>query len=389
MSKAELWIGGKFVRLAAAFALLLPLGLSEGFSKMSNGSDFFLYVGTYGEGVFGYRFNSHDGSLKPLGLLAKIANPSFLAVDRGHRYLYAVSELNGGVNGGVAAFAIDRGSGSLQPLNSKSSEGQAPCYISVDKTGKMVFVANYGTGEVVTFPIDAAGKLGDTPQVISAQGSSVNPERQRGPHAHEAVPSADNRFLYVPDLGLDQIRIYKLNAAAQKLSTNDPPFAKLPPGNGPRHIALTPDGKFAYVVNELKSVVTVFARNRSTGALSQTQEVSTLPEGSTGDNAPAEILMDSAGKFVYASNRGPGSIAVFARTPDTGALKQVQVAAMGGTSPRGVGIEPTGRFLFAGDQKLNRFVLFEIDHASGTLKLTGKDFDVSSPVSFVFVPVNQ
>jgi 6-phosphogluconolactonase len=217
----------------------------------------------------------------------------------------------------------------------------------------------------------------------------VNPERQQGPHAHEAVPSPDNRFLYVPDLGLDQIRIYKLNAAAQKLATNDPPFAKLPPGNGPRHIALTPDGKFAYVVNELKSVVTVFARNRSTGALSQSQEVSTLPEGFTGDNAPAEILMDSVGKFVYASNRGPGTIAVFARAPGTGALKQIQTAATEGTWPRGVVIDPTGRFLFAGDQKSNRFVVFEIDHAGGTLKLTGKGFDVSSPVSFVFVPAKQ
>src|SRR5581483_1686920 len=151
----------------ATLAVLLTLGLSVGFSKMSNGSNFFLYVGTYGEGVFGYHFNSHDGSLKPLGLLAKIANPSFLAVDHGHRHLYAVSELNGGVNGGVAAFAIDGSSGSLRPLNSKSSDGQAPCYISVDKTGKMVFVANYGTGEAVAFPIDAAGKLGDTPQIIS------------------------------------------------------------------------------------------------------------------------------------------------------------------------------------------------------------------------------
>src|SRR5581483_3746453 len=314
---------------------------SEGFSKVTNQADFLVYVGTYGDGIFGYRFNAHDGSLNPLGLLGKIGNPSFLAVNRGDRFLYAVSEVAGNQNGNVGAFAIDRGSGALKQLNTESAEGKSPCHVSVDKTGKMAFVANYGTGEAVSFPLDAAGNLGQA-QVMSAQGSSVNPERQKGPHAHEAVPSPDNRFLYVPDLGLDQIRIYKIDTAAKKLTPNNPPFAKLPPGNGPRHIALYPDGKFAYVVNELKSMVTVFSRNRSTGALNQTQEVSTLPQGFTGDNAPAEILMDNAGKFVYASNRGPGTIAVFSRSSGNGALTQIQVAETGGTTPRGVVIDPTG-----------------------------------------------
>lgn len=349
---------------------------------------YIVYVGVYGKGIYGYRFNPENGDLQSLGLTAEITNPSWVTTDSGYRHLYAASELEGNAIGKVGAFAIDQNTGKLKPLNTRSSDGVAPCHVSVDANGKMVFVANYTTGQLAVFPAGSDGSVGE-PQVMSAHGSSVNKERQEGPHAHEAVVSPDNRFLYVPDLGLDEIRIYKIDAAAQKVSANDPPFAKLHPGNGPRHIALTPDGKFAYVVNELKPVVTVFTRDTGSGALSQIQELSLLAEGYKGESGPAEILLDRSGRFIYASNRGPGTITVFAVAHGTGALKQIQVAETGGTWPRGVEFDPSGRFLFVGDQKANKFVLFDVDQQSGKLHLSGKTIDVPSPVSFVFVPSAQ
>ncbi len=373
--------------LAVVFTPATSILYSQASMSKTNHGDFLLYVGTYSKGVYGYRFDTATGDAQPLGLMGEITNPSFIATDSKYKNLYAASELDGNVDGKVGAFAINRETGLLQLWNTRSSDGEAPCHVSVDATGKIVLVANYGTGGVAVFPIEHDGGLGEMKQLLTAKGSSVNHERQAGPHAHEAVISPDNRFAYVPDLGLDHIRIYKIDAAAGSLSPNDPPFAQMHPGNGPRHIALTSDGKFAYVINELNPVVTVFTRDPATGALTQIQEVSTLPEGfKGGEVGPAEIELDRAGKFLYASNRGLGTIAVFAVAPGSGTLKQVQVAATGNTWPRGFVIDPSGKWLIAGDHKANKFVVFRIDPDAGTITLTGKSFDVSSPVSFVFVP---
>ena len=351
-------------------------------------STYFLYVGTYGEGIYGYRYSPDTGQLDPMGVVVKIATPSFLTSDRGYHNLYAVSEATHG-NGAVAGFSINRATGALTELNSLSSEGTSPCHLALDHTGKILVAANYGTGSVPVYPVESDGKLGATATLLTAEGSSVNPHRQKGPHAHQTVVSSDNKFLYVPDLGLDQIRIYRLDPAAHKVTPNDPPFAKVDGGYGPRHMVLSPNGKFAYVVNELKSFVTAFSRNSSTGALEEIQNASTLPEGYSGpENSPAEILIDKAGKHIYASNRGAGSIAVFSIDSGSGKLTQVQVAEVG-TIPRGVEIDPTGRVLFAGDQKGNRFATFTIDPASGKLTPTGKTYDLPTPVAFYFVPANK
>jgi 6-phosphogluconolactonase len=347
---------------------------------------YLVYVGVYGKGVYAYRFDTTTGSLNPLGLMGEVVNPSFITADPDFRYLYAVSELEGKVNGGVAAFSINRESGKLTQLNSASSDGQAPCHLAVDHTSKVLTVANYGTGSVAVFPLESGGKLGPMSGLMTAQGSSVNPDRQQGPHAHETVISPDNRFVYVPDLGLDQIRIYRLNAADAKLAPNDPPFVKVQPGIGPRHIAFSANGRYAYVVNELKSAVTVFTRDPNTGNLNEVQTVSTVPPDFNGQNGPAEVLIGRDGKYLYASNRGPGTIAVFSINPESGALTQIQVAPTGGTFPRGVEIDPSGRFMLAGDQKADQFVVFDIDPSSGKLTLTGKVYNVPSPVSFLFVP---
>lgn len=357
-------------------------------SPRSNQTKYFVYVGTYGKGIRAYHFDANGGKLESIGQVGEVVNPSFLATDGDYRFLYAVSELEGKVDGGVASFAIDRKTGSLKFLNSRSSGGQAPCYLAVDHTGKMLLVANYGTGGISAYPIEHDGRLGEMSALMTAHGSSVNTERQEGPHAHETVISADNRLVYVPDLGLDQIRIYRLDPANAKLTPSSPAFAKEEAGRGPRHMAFSPDNKFAYVVNELKSVVTVFSHDPSTGSLRQVQTISTLPAGFSGENAPAEIEVDRAGEFVYASNRGSGTIAVFARDPGNGTLRQIQIAPTGGTNPRGMQIDPTGQFLFAGDQHANYFVLFKIDPQTGQLTLTGQKFDAPSPVAFLFVPSN-
>ncbi|MFL6351663.1 MAG: lactonase family protein [Bryobacteraceae bacterium] len=357
-------------------------------SSKSGKAKYFVYVGTYSNSIYGYRFDAKTEKLEPMEKVGEVVNPSFLATDRNYRFLYAVSEVEGDANGGVAAFAIDRKKGSLNPLNSVSSAGVAPCHLAVDKTTKMLVVANYGTGGVSAFPIEHDGRLGAMSALMEAHGSSVDHERQAGPHAHEVVISADNRFVYVPDLGLDEVRIYPVDPSQAKLAASDHQFAKVDPGSGPRHMAFSPSAKFAYVLSELKSTITVFSHDSATGNLTSVQTVSTLPAGYSGENAPAEIEVDQAGKFVYASNRGHDSIAVFAIDESTGTLKQVQIVPTQGKEPRGMQIDPTGNWLFVGNHKSNQVVIFRIDPKTGQLTSTGKPLDVPTPVAFQFVPTS-
>lgn len=349
-------------------------------------TNYFVYIGTYSNAIHAYRFNASTGKLDAIGPVGEVINPSFLATDRKYQFLYVVSEVEGDVNGGVAAFSINRKNGSLKFLNTASSSGVAPCHLAVDGTAKMLLVANYGTGGVSAFPLEHDGRLGAMSSLMEAHGSSVNRERQAGPHAHEVVISANNRFVYVPDLGLDQIRIYRLDPSQAKLAATEPAFAKEEPGSGPRHMAFSPSGKFAYVLNELKSVVTVYSHDSSTGNLKQIQTIPTLPAGYSGENAPAEIEVDKAGKFVYASNRGHDSIAVFAIDEPTGMLKEIQIVPTQGKEPRGMQIDPTGNFLFVGNQKSNQCVIFRIDPKTGQLTSTGQVLEVPTPVAFQFVP---
>ncbi|MBV9033751.1 MAG: lactonase family protein, partial [Acidobacteriaceae bacterium] len=265
-------------------------------------SKYFLYVGAYGKGIQAYRFDSDAMKFEPLGSVGEIENPSFLASDIQNRYLYAVSELEGKEDGGVGAFRIDRKSGHLTFLNRQSSGGTAPCHLAVDHTSKLLMAANYGTGSVPVFPLETDGRLGARSALLTAEGSGADPKRQEGPHAHEIVISKDNRFVYVPDLGLDQIRIYQLDAASGSVTPHSPAFAKEETGLGPRHLAFNHDEKFAYVINELKSVITVFKHNPSNATFQQIQAISSLGNGKEADGA-AEILVDQSGKFLYASNR--------------------------------------------------------------------------------------
>jgi 6-phosphogluconolactonase len=355
-------------------------------SSMSSSSSYFLYVGTYGEGIHAFRYDTSGPSLENLGVVGKLTNSSWVTTDREQRFLYAASELEGDEEGFVGAFQIDRTTGKLNHLNTVSSSGVAPCHVAVDTSSRFLTVANYMSGSVAGFHLESDGSIGERTSLAAAKGSSVNPERQTSPHAHQVVFSENDGFLYVPDLGIDQILIYEVDIKDGKLTPHNPPSVSEKAGMGPRHLAFSPDRRFAYLLNELKSYVTVFAVEDETATFHRIQEISSLPGEPSNRDGAAEILVHPNGRFVYASNRGPGSIAVYRRNAADGTLELVQTAKVKGTIPRGVEFDPSGNFLIVGDQKENHFSVIPINTETGELNSDGKSYEVPSPVSFVFVP---
>ena len=357
---------------------------------------YLFYVGTYTEegskskGIHAYRYDAATAEITPLGLAAETTNPSFVAVHPNGRFLYAVNEVGnykGPNSGGVSAFSVDHATGKLTFLNEVPSRGADPCYIIVDQTGKYVLVANYTGGSVAVFPVLADGKLGEASGFVQHTGKGTNPERQEGPHAHSIDLSPDNRFAMVDDLGLDELLVYKFDGAKGSLTPNDPPFAKVDAGAGPRHFVLRPDGKFAYVIAEMGHTVTVFSNDAASGRLQPLQTVTTLPKDFTGRNDDAEIRVHPSGKFLYASNRGDDSIAIYAINKSKGTLTQVGSVHTGGKEPRSFEIDPTGMLLFAANQKSDNIVVFRIDPKTGSLTPTGKVLEVGSPVCVKFLGV--
>jgi 6-phosphogluconolactonase len=357
--------------------------------------DYIMYVGTYtrenSKGIYAWRFNAKDGSLKPLGLVAETVNPSFLAIHPNNRYLYSVSEVanrNGQPGGAVSAFQMDTATGKLTPLNTVSSGGMGPCYVSVDKTGKVLLVANYNNGSIAAVPIKADGSLAEPSATIQHSGSSVDPKRQQGPHAHSIMPSPDNRFVLAADLGLDQLLVYRFNPDKGSLTPNDPPFGKLNGGAGPRHFAFHPGGRHVFVINEMQSTVTSFDYDKSKGALKEIATVSTLPKDFSGNNSTAEVLVHPNGKFLYGSNRGHDSIAVFSIDSSKATLTPVDHTSTQGRVPRNFRIDPTGRWLFAANQNAGGIVVFKLDPSTGKLTPAGQTLEVSAPVCIKFVPAS-
>ena len=355
-------------------------------ASQPDSTHYFAYIGTYGKGVYAVRFDAKTGKVDPVGMVGAVVNPSFLTTDREYRYLYAVSEVEGDAEGSVASFSIDRSNGSLKALNTRPSGGKSPCHLAVDHTGKTLVVANYVTGGVSSYPIEKDGSLGPMASLMTAKGTSVNKERQEGPHAHETVITADNQRVYVPDLGLDHIRIYRLDAATSKLTPNDPPFGQVEPGRGPRHMAFSHDEKYVYVLNEIQPFVTVFQHDAATGALHRIQSAETIPHDFSEENSGAEIRLGRSGKYIYTSNRGHDSIQVFAIDPGNGTIRRIQIISIGGKTPRGFAIDPTGQFLFAGNQDSNQVTIFKVNRESGELSATGQKFEAPKPVDVLFVP---
>jgi 6-phosphogluconolactonase len=359
-------------------------------------SDYVLFVGTYTEqssnsrGIYAFGYDVHTGKATPLGLAAETTNPSWITLSPDGRFLYAVNEEN---TGHVSAFSIERDTdgrptGKLILLNQVSSHGADPCYISIDKTGKYALVANYTSGTLYVLRINDNGSFGGGTTVIFHSGHSTNARRQSSAHVHSVDLSPDNRFAYVDDLGIDGLLVYKFDDMKGSLTSNSSKYPTFDPGAGPRHFALHPSTKFAYVVSEMGGTVSVFSNDPANGTLQPVQTVSTLPMDFKGEIEDAEVEIHPSGRFLYASNRGDAnSIAVFAIEAEKGTLTPIEYRPTQGKTPRSFEIDPTGSFLFAGNQGSNNIVVFRIDQKTGRLTPTGQQLDAYSPVCLKFLKV--
>jgi 6-phosphogluconolactonase len=330
-------------------------------------NNYLAYVGTYsdrgGKGIYAYRFDAKTGKLVDLGLAVATPDPSFLAISKDGKFLYAVNETStyqGQPTGSVSSFAIHKDTGKMTPLNTLSSRGPGPAHLVIDRSGKSLLVANYDGGNVAVFPILENGSLGEASAFVQHKGSSVVPDRQKGPHAHDIAMSPDNRFALVADLGLDQIIVYPFDSAKGTLGT--PHIVKVHPGAGPRHLAFSPNGKFVYLINEIQSSINSFSYSAANGELRELQTVSTLPKEFKGANDTAEIEVHPSGRFLYGSNRGQDSVVLFT-------------------------IDPTGHWLFAENHESDNFVIFKIDEKTGQLTPQGDALHVPAPVCIKFVAV--
>lgn len=356
-------------------------------------SELLLYVGTYTSkgsvGIYGYRFDpAADGALERAGEPAELPNPTFLAVHPREPVLYSVSEVRdeeGRHGGSINAFRLDGRTGRLEFLDRQSSEGAGPCHLCVDRDGRFVLAANYASGSAAILPVEADGRLSPASDVAQHEGSSVNPDRQEGPHAHSVTLSPDNRYAFVADLGLDRIMSYRLDAEPGRLAPNDPPWAETRRGAGPRHCTFHPNGRFFYAITELGNTVAAFDYDAASGALRATGEYSALPAGFEGESYCADLHVSRSGRFLYGSNRGHDSIAVFAIDGESGGLTPVGHESTQGKWPRNFAIDPSGEFLLAANQDSDSIVVFRLDHDTGMPMFTGRTATVSMPVCLRFV----
>lgn len=350
------------------------------------------YVGTYtrgeSEGIYLCEMDSETGALTRKGVTRDVVNPSFVAIHPNRKYLYAVNEIGdfqGEKSGAVSAFAIDGDTGELTLLNQQSSRGGAPCHLVVDAAGKNVLVANYTGGSIACLPIAADGRLRAASSAIQHMGSSVNPQRQKAPHAHSINLDAANRFAVVGDLGLDQVLVYRFDGGKGALVANDPAGIAVKPGAGPRHFTFHPSGRFGYVINELDRTVTAFGYDAAQGKFKTLQSITTLPLGAKPIGSTAEVRVHPSGKFLYGSNRGHDSIVVYRIDKDTGKLTYVENESTQGKTPRNFTMDPSGKFLLAENQQSNSIVVFAIHPETGALESTGHALEIPSPVCIRFI----
>jgi 6-phosphogluconolactonase len=340
-----------------------------------------------GEGIYVYRLDQSSGGLTFASKTTGITNPSYLVFDATQKFLYAVNELKvyeGKPTGTVSAFAVDPQTSKLKFINRQPTHGTDPCHVLVDRQRTHVFVANFMSGSVCVLPVRDDGSLGEASDFIQHQGSSVDPVRQQGPHAHSVTLDASNRYAFVPDLGLDKLMVYRFDPKRGRLEANAVPWMKTKPGAGPRHISFHAGGKFAYLVNELDSTVVVLSYDGRAGTFEHLQTVPTLPEGFGGESTCADIQVSSSGTLVYASNRGHDSIVIHRIDPRTGKLSYVGHEQTQGKTPRSFSIDPTGRFLLVANQDSDSVVTFRIDADSGKLLPTGQVAQVPTPVCVKF-----
>ncbi len=332
-------------------------------------------------GIHAFAFDTKTGVLKPLHRTSDVQNPFFLAISKDKRFMYAIDAETFGEpdNEFVAAYAIEGRTGGLKRLNRQTSRGTSSCYLDVDATGRTVVVANYSSGSVASFPTRKDGSLGEIASFVQHTGSSVNPERQKGPNAHAIVISPDNRFALAADLGIDKLLIYRLDAATAGLTPNEAqPFAKMQAGSGPRHLTFHPNGKHVYVINELKNTVTVFDYTTGSGTLAERQTISTLPADFSGTSHCADLKLTPDGKFLYGTNRGHDSIAVY-RVADDGKLTLITIEPSLGKGPQNLLITPDGHWILCANMPGNSVIIFRIDPVSGGIKATGDPVSMPMP----------
>ena len=333
------------------------------------------------ESVHLFQLNLQDGSLKKLNAVDGLTNPSFLKIHPNGKYLYTVNEVStfdGKKSGGVTAFALDVNGGKLNKINQQPSGDTGPCHLTVDATGKYVLVAHYGGGSTSVLPIKIDGSVGAVVSQIKHKGSSVH-SRQKAPHAHAVHVGPNNKFAFAPDLGIDKVLVFSFDEKTGAIAETKFDGAKLEPGSGPRHFGFHPDGKFAYVINEIKQTVTAFRYNAKRGRLRTLQTLSTVPHPVDG-NSTAEVLVHPTGQFLYGSNRGHNSIAMFRINEKNGKLTALGHESTRGSTPRNFGIDPTGQFLLAANQQSDNVAVFRINQDTGKLKFTGNEIKLSKPV---------
>lgn len=345
-----------------------------------------VYIGTYtrgiSRGIYTTTFDERTGRLGEPVLAAETVNPSFLAIHPKKPYLYAAGE--SGTSGGVIAFAIQPDA-TLKLINTQSSGGSGPCHLSLDASGRTLLVANYGSGSIAALPVAPDGSLGAPSSTIQHSGSSINQRRQSGPHAHFIIPDPGNKRALVCDLGMDQVLVYDLDAAKSVLASRAPSVLNATPGAGPRHLTFGPEGRYVFVVNELNSTVSAMCWNRADGKLEALQSVSTLPGGAANpSNTCAGIQVHPSGRWLFASNRGDDSIAIFSVNRKNGSLEPAGHCSSGGKTPRHFAVSPGGKWVLAENQGSDSIVSLAFDSRTGRLQPTGHSIKVGAPVCLVF-----
>jgi 6-phosphogluconolactonase len=337
--------------------------------------------------IHAYQLDLGTGQLKLVQRTTDVENPFFLALSRDHKYLYSIhaKQFGGKEAEHVAAYALTGRSGQLKLLNRQSARGSAACYLDVDATGKAVLVANYSTGSVAALPVKEDGSLGEAASFHQHTGSSVDPARQKEPHAHCIVISPDNRFAYAADLGLDQVLAYRLDAAQAKLTPSRQPFVRTPPGAGPRHLTFHPNGKHVYVINELSNSVTLFDFDTDTGMLIEKQTISTLPKDFTGKSYCADLKITPNGRFLYGTNRGHDSIAAY-RIGSDGRLTLLGIEPSLGKGPQNLAITPDGTLLLCANMPGDNVAVFRIDVKAGGLTSVGPPVAMPGPSCIKLLP---
>jgi 6-phosphogluconolactonase len=398
-----------FVTGAVAVAIAnSPIAFASKVGEVTSSRKIFAYIGTYtdapgstgnGEGIYACELAPRTGELSSLRLAAKSHSPTWLAFDPTGRYLYAANEVSNfnGKHGSVSAFAVNRSTGDLTLLNVVSSEGAGPAHLSVDPSAKYVFVANYIAGNIAVLPILPNGALGaatDVHQDTGALGSKKATDAPPGsfaisghdaPHPHMIHIAPGNRFVVQTDLGQDRIYVYSFDSSSGKLTPASTPFINMPSGDGPRHFAFHPNGRWMYSLQEESSTLAFFLYDPLTGAFKQQQTLSSLPPGFTGSNFTSEVMVSHDGRFLYAANRLHDSISIFSISP-IGRLAYVGQQSTFGDYPRHFNIDPSGNFLYSCNQRSDAITSFRIDHQTGLLKPTGRYIPVGSPSAIVFLP---